>query len=328
MKKKLICAAMAAALAGSLMINVYADSVSTPAMPEPTAAVEQIAEKSDDGEVLVISAAPESYRIFINGKQLALKDQKLFTEKDSKGNTVLMVPLRAISEALGFTVEWKSGEAYVDDGQMHTTVTIGKDNYVAVTSIKDAVGMTAPFSLGAAPEIVANRTYVPLQLFEILMGNVEGMFSLDGTDVKINTKAAESGDSTQTPNPFTEYKTLEEASKASGIAFTVPEKLPAGYSADYVSAIKGELIQISYKNAKDSEILLRKGTGTDDISGDYNSYKTSEKVKINGHEVTLKGNDGKVFVAVWNDGTNSYAIDMTGTGLDKSTVTDMVSAIK
>ena len=45
------------------------------------------------------------------------------------------------------------------------------------------------FSLGAAPQIVDNRTYVPLQIFEILMGNVEGMFKLDGTTVTIDTKA-------------------------------------------------------------------------------------------------------------------------------------------
>lgn len=198
MKKKVICAAMAAMMIATMAANVYAGSEVSSVPAEGFVYAQQddgdepmviAPAPSGDDEILEISEAPENYRIVINGKTLDLKGQKLFTENDSKGKKVLMVPLRAISEALGFKVAWNNGSALVDDGEMHTTVTIGQDSYFAVTSIKDAVGMTAPFSLGAAPQIVDNRTYVPLQIFEILMGNVEGMFKLDGTTVTIDTKA-------------------------------------------------------------------------------------------------------------------------------------------
>lgn len=203
MKKKVICAAMAAMMIAAMAANVYASTDITDgltmedgyvyAQDNESAGNEDgimpISANPDSDEVMVISAAPESYKIVINGDTLDLKYQKLFAEKDANGKTVLMVPLRAISEALGFKVDWKDRSAYIDDGQMHTTVTIGKDEYSATTSIEGAVGATGPFSLGAAPQIVNNRTYVPLQIFEILMGNVDGMFKLDGTTVTINTQS-------------------------------------------------------------------------------------------------------------------------------------------
>ena len=198
MKKKVICAAMAAMMIATMAANVYAGSeVSSIASDGMVYAQQDEGDEpmviapapSADDEIMVISEAPENYKIVINGKTLDLGSQKLFAEKDAKGNTVLMVPLRAISEALGFKVDWKDRSAFVDDGQMHTTITIGKDEYSATTSVEGIAGATGLFSLGAAPQIVDNRTYVPLQIFEILMGNVEGMFKLDGTTVNIDTKA-------------------------------------------------------------------------------------------------------------------------------------------
>lgn len=338
MKKKVICAAMAAMMITAMAANVYAGSEAGSVPAEGYVYAQQddgdepmviAPAPSADDEILEISEAPENYKIVINGKTLDLGSQKLFAEKDAKGNTVLMVPLRAISEALGFKVDWKDRSAFVDDGQMHTTITIGKDEYSATTSVEGLAGATGPFSLGAAPQIVDNRTYVPLQIFEILMGNVEGMFKLDGTTVTINTKAGED-DNTQIANPFTEYKTVADAAAASGIQFTVPANIPAGYSLDTVSAIKGELIQASYTAGSDksAEILFRKGAGKDDISGDYNTYKETATEKIGSVSVTLKGSDGKVNVATWTDGDYSYAIDINSAGLAKSAVSELVKGLK
>ena len=338
MKKKVICAAMAAMMIATMAANVYAGS-EVSSIPSDGMVYAQQDEgdepmviapaPSADDEIMVISETPENYKIVINGKTLDLGSQKLFAEKDAKGNTVLMVPLRAISEALGFKVAWKDRSAFVDDGQMHTTITIGKDEYSATTSVEGLAGATGLFSLGAAPQIVDNRTYVPLQIFEILMGNVEGMFKLDGTTVTIDTKAGD-GDNTQIPDPFVEYSTIAEAAAASGIQFIVPANIPEGYSRDTVSAIKGELIQASYTAGSDksAEILFKKGVGKDDVSGDYNTYKETATEKIGSVSVTLKGSDGKVNVATWTDGNHSYAIDINGAGLAKSAVTELVKGLK
>ena len=73
---------------------------------------------------------------------------------------VIMVPLRAIAEALKFDVMWdaKSKKAMV--GKV-ASATIGQDYY---TYMK-----TAPIKLGTAPEIVKGRTFVPISFFKEVM---------------------------------------------------------------------------------------------------------------------------------------------------------------
>lgn len=112
-------------------------------------------------------------------------------------------------------------------------------------------------------------------------------------------------DSTQIPNPWQEYKTVSEAAKATGISFSAPEKLE-GYKVSYVQVMDG-IIELRYFNGS-NEIRVRKGKGTDDISGDYNVYKNVSEKKIGGNTVTLKGNGDGISSAVWTDGKYSYSI--------------------
>ena len=55
-------------------------------------------------------------------------------------------------------------------------------------------------------------------------------------------------------------------------------------------------------------MVIRKAAGTEDISGDYNEYPEIYNVTVSEREVTMKGTDGKVNVAVWNTDDYSYAI--------------------
>lgn len=125
----------------------------------------------------VISEAPEEttgrYTFEINGKDVPV-------------DAVIIVPLRTIAEQLGFTVTWNGdGTVTVDSGEMHTTITIGEDSYQAITSIEGAVGATAPLSLGAAPYVVDGTTYVPLEMFNVLLGN--GAVDLEDGKIVINS---------------------------------------------------------------------------------------------------------------------------------------------
>lgn len=113
------------------------------------------------------------------------------------------------------------------------------------------------------------------------------------------------GDNTQIPNPWQEYKTVSEAAKAAGISFSAPEKLE-GYKVSHVQVMDG-IVELRYSNGN-NEIRVRKGKGTDDISGDYNVYKNVSEKKIGGNAVTLKGNGDGVSSATWTNGTYSYSI--------------------
>ena len=143
-----------------------------------------------------------------------------------------------------------------------------------------------------------------------------------------DTDKSASGGSAQIPNPFTECDTVEDAEKVAGFDITVPENIPEGYELDFVNAAENDLLQISYKDGDDNQILLRKGAGSDDISGDYNEYTDNNTVSVGDLSVTMRGNSGTVSVAVWTSGDYTYAIDMTGAGLSSDTVSALVSGLK
>lgn len=106
----------------------------------------------------------------ITGGQLNGADLDLGTVGTFASGDCTMVPMRQVAEALGFTVTWdgEARTASMDDGILHTTVTIGEDLYWYASST--AIGMSAPTELGAAPELRDNKTYVPLSLFGMMYG--------------------------------------------------------------------------------------------------------------------------------------------------------------
>lgn len=74
--------------------------------------------------------------------------------KDKKGT--VMVPLRAIAEALGFDVMWNNeGRSIMLDKDI--SLTIGVDNYI--------YGQNPPIQLGSVPILVEETTFVPLSFF-------------------------------------------------------------------------------------------------------------------------------------------------------------------
>ena len=105
-----------------------------------------------------------------------------------------IVPLRALAEYLGYTVAWHGEDSTVtlDSGSMHATVTLGVNRYQAVTSLEGMVGMTAPFSLAAAPYAVDGTTYVPLELFVVLMGNPADAVTANDGAVELTAETAPS----------------------------------------------------------------------------------------------------------------------------------------
>ena len=120
--KKSIAALMSLTVACTMFTPAFAAETESPALLSQTPAV--------------ISEAPEEaagrYTFEINGKDVPL-------------DAVIIVPLRAVAEPLGFTATWNGdGTVTVDSGEMHMTITIGEDSYQAITSIEGAVGATAP----------------------------------------------------------------------------------------------------------------------------------------------------------------------------------------
>ncbi len=132
-------------------------------------------------------------------------------------------------------------------------------------------------------------------------------------------------DQTQIPNPFVACDTMEDAEKVAGFAFNAPESFE-GYSEKRISAVDSYMVQVVYTNGGEDELCLRKAVGSDDISGDYNSYDVNDSVAVEGQEVTIKGNGDTFNLATWVSGDYAYSI-RSSQAIDKDALCDMVKSV-
>lgn len=128
----------------------------------------------------------------------------------------------------------------------------------------------------------------------------------DGAAATTTTEDIAIGDNTQIPNPFIDCETLADAAALAGFDIIVPDSVD-GYEERAVTAVENDMIQVMYLHG-DDEICVRKAAGDEDCSGDYNEYSEEKTVTVGEKEVTLRGNNGKVMVAVWSEGGYSYSI--------------------
>ncbi len=228
--------------------------------------------------------------------------------KAANEEVLVLVPLRETAEQLGFKVSYNKGTILVDDGTMHANLTIGENSYQVVTSIKDAVGASAPFSLSSAPVMTNGKTYVPIELFVPLTGNDDSIIKTDGSTISINKKADTKDEDAQIPNPLTEHETLADLAKTVGFDVTLPT-VDKAYKETAFIDISGTAADVRFADGEDT-ITFRKAKGSDDISGDYNTYNENKTIAVKDVSVSVKGNDG-INTATWQkDGfTYSFSSD-------------------
>lgn len=247
--------------------------------------------------------------------------------KDAGVRACVMVPLRAVAEKLGFQVTWNGdGTILLDDGSMHSTVTVGQDLYQVTAGSPDMVGMSAPFSLGVPPYVVSGVTYVPLGLFDALLGSQEGAVTMENGVIRLNTDPLNRSGGAQIPNPFVEHETLEQAARAAGFELTVPDAAN-GSDSRVFRTMEDKLLEVVCRRGEEETARVRKAPGGGDISGDYTVYPQVREVSVKGKQVTMSGSDDKVSLAVWTDSGYTYAVSVAG-GISPSGMTALVSAIQ
>lgn len=266
---------------------------------------------------LPLSAFAGNTAVYVGG-------EKISDNAYSEGENI-MVPLRGVAEELGYDVSWNEGSRGIklDNGEVNTIVYIGSDSYYMASS--QAIGMSAPEALGAAPAIKDDMTFVPAKMFDILHGG-SSYTSENGKIIFAKEK-----NFVQMPNPFTEYKTIDEAKKALKFEAKLPSALPSEFKLEYVSVMSDDFLNLIYKSGE-KEINYRTAVGAEDISGDYTVYKTVKTVKIGDYdvEIRLDGTDfegNKSSGAVWNDDGSSYSV-YSNAGLSEADLVDIVKNIK
>lgn len=111
-------------------------------------------------------------------------------------------------------------------------------------------------------------------------------------------------------NDIVEVSSVKELSETVGFDVVEPWKLPFTPKSVVYTAYWTEMAEITYSNDEKTAVF-RKGIGSDDVSGDYNSYELTRKISLNNIDVTLKGRNEKYTLAVWTDSEFSYSLSLS-----------------
>ncbi len=144
-----------------------------------------------------------------------------------------------------------------------------------------------------------------------------------------------------TANPFTECRDIDEAAKLAGFDLSVPsldkvqgimEKEVKNLTMDSYSiqVIQDALIQVSYYDKSGKEILMiRKGAGKEDISGDYQEYRNTAEVKIGKNQkANIFSDQGRVCLTTWTKGDYSFAVETQGNPVSVNAAQELAKAVK
>ncbi len=122
-------------------------------------------------EPLIAPMTKPIYKIFVNNEML---DADTYVD-----GTNVMLPLRAICEALGYQVDYDNES---------TMISLTRDaQFITMYPTKDEYTFSkmAPASLGIAPQLVDSRTYVPVSFVEEILQSASCTVELNG-EIKIN----------------------------------------------------------------------------------------------------------------------------------------------
>lgn len=119
---------------------------------------------------------------------------------------------------------------------------------------------------------------------------------------------------------------------SNNIGFEISDIKALADKADeiYYSSI-GDIAEIMYSTA-DNTISYRKAPGSDDISGDYNTYATIVEKEIDGINMTIKGNENennvdKFFNVTWTKDGYSYSLSFEN-GVDLTEIEEIINSIE
>lgn len=141
------------------------------------------------------------------------------------------------------------------------------------------------------------------------------------------SQTSQSSDFAQAAAPCEEFGTIEEVERAVGYEIVIPDSF-GDYSDRSFSVMFGTMLQVQYRDADgNTGLCIRKASGTDDISGDCNSYDNVSEIVVGECSVTLKGNEDKYFLAVWSFGEYSYSVS-ADKGASGEELTEMIKTIR
>ncbi|MDY3691323.1 MAG: copper amine oxidase N-terminal domain-containing protein [Dysosmobacter sp.] len=245
----------------------------------------------------------------------------------SGAKAVTMVPLRAVAEALGYTVAW--------DGSLPgARLTLGDREAVLVlgmgyaTLLDHGAGgdpvMGTSLPMDAAPAMLEKGVmYVPADFFNDLMGGPCVTVSGSG-DISVELDDVPAGGTAQLPNPQHQHNTVEALEAAVGFPVPVPAA-PAGFAFTLIQDIGGTLAELRWSDEV-QELTYRVSRGGSDNSGDYTVYPASGTLTVKDASVQWRGDEGGIRVALWTREGFSFSLRASD-GLTERQVRQMAESV-
>ena len=177
------------------------------------------------------------------------------------------------------------------------------------TRILDRI-QSESFETSSAPKVVPFRRkykrFASLAAcFAIL---VVGVWSAARLTAPVEEAPPDSG--VQVVPDMVEASSAEELSELVGFEVGDVQGLPFEPTEAVYTAYWGEMAEIQYRNGE-AEAVFRKSAGTEDISGDFNSYDTVRELTAGDITATLKGNSETYLLAVWSKDGFSYSLSIS-----------------
>ena len=131
---------------------------------------------------------------------------------------------------------------------------------------------------------------------------------------------------TQVQNGIVEVASVDELSAAVGFEVADVTDIPFAIENQTYTTYWDKMAQITY-TGEGQTAVYRKSIGTDDNSGDYNTYGSETELVISTEAVTLKGEDDLYTLAIWTDGEYAYSLKLTS-GETETIWSDMIQGIQ
>ena len=115
----------------------------------------------------------------------------------------------------------------------------------------------------------------------------------------------------QITRPYTSFAEKSEAEQKAGLALTCPDTWHDCTVSEYRVYTAG-MLEAVYMNAENETVLtVRKAKGSDDISGDYNTYAEETVIRKDEFVITARGDNGLCHVMAWTADGYSYSVSVS-----------------
>ncbi|MFC2716217.1 MAG: DUF4367 domain-containing protein [Stomatobaculum longum] len=142
-------------------------------------------------------------------------------------------------------------------------------------------------------------------------------------------ETGQSGAVMQTGNPWQEVASVAEAEALTGFGLVLPEP-ESPYTREVIRVLNREVISVAYMREDSGEIgyELRKEKGETDPSGDFTEYAETTEKRVDGINVTLRGENGRRFLATWTRDGYSYSVEAQANPMTEEELSELVKNVR